>query len=335
MRFKNACVFEYTIQRRLSILFLFITVVLGSNYFTLVYGQGQNTTNLSDLSSFQAQVDFIDSMPAQKAKIGDIEIAYKLLGENNSSKPIVLIAGTSMTMDMWSPTLLRDLSSNQTVIIFDNRGAGESTRGAKEFSIKQFANDTASFLEFLKIGNADLLGFSLGSLIAQELALMHPEMIDRLVLYGSSCGGIEAVFPTPEVMQAFDALYNGTSPPREAIDKVISLFFPFDWFRANPNYQNYIPMPKESVSLEVSQNQLESYFDWDGICSSISKITQPTLVIVGTNDVYTPAANSLMIASKIPGAWLVQIRDAGHGLMYQYPDEFSRIVSTFLQTVED
>ena len=65
----------------------------------------------------------------------------------------------------------------------------------------------------------------------------------------------------------------------------------------------------------------------------MSKITQPTLVIVGSDDIWTPAANSLMIAEKIPGAWLFQIRDAGHGLMYQYPDKFSKVISTFLQTV--
>ena len=65
----------------------------------------------------------------------------------------------------------------------------------------------------------------------------------------------------------------------------------------------------------------------------MSKITQSTLVMVGSDDIWTHAANSLMIAEKIPGAWLFQIRDAGHGLMYQYPDKFSKVISTFLQTV--
>ena len=65
----------------------------------------------------------------------------------------------------------------------------------------------------------------------------------------------------------------------------------------------------------------------------MSDITQPTLVIVGTDDIWTPAANSLMIAERIPGAWLSQIRDAGHGLMYPYPDKFSKVISTFLQSV--
>lgn len=80
-------------------------------------------------------------MPSQKFKVDDIDIAYKRLG-NASDYPIILITGCCTTMDMWNPTLLRELSSNRSVIIFDNRGAGESTEGTREFSINQFANDT-------------------------------------------------------------------------------------------------------------------------------------------------------------------------------------------------
>jgi pimeloyl-ACP methyl ester carboxylesterase len=99
--------------------------------------------------------------------VGDIEISYKQLG-NSSGTSIVLMSGGAMTKDMWNPTLLKELSSNQTVIIFDNRGVGESTKGTKEFSISQFANDTADLLDKLKIDKADILGWSMDSLIAQE-----------------------------------------------------------------------------------------------------------------------------------------------------------------------
>lgn len=101
---------------------------------------------------------------------------------------------------MWNPTLLNELSANQTVIIFDNRGVGESTKGTKEFSISQFANDTAGLLDTLKIDKTDILGWSMGSLIAQEFTLMNPDLVDRLVLYGSNCGGEGVIPPSPEVM---------------------------------------------------------------------------------------------------------------------------------------
>ena len=92
-------------------------------------------------------------------------------------------------MDAWPPSMLQELSSNHTVIIFNNRGVGNTTSGTKPFSIAQFANDTAGLMSALKIQKADVLGFSMGFFIAQELTLLHPEKVNRLILYGASCGG--------------------------------------------------------------------------------------------------------------------------------------------------
>jgi pimeloyl-ACP methyl ester carboxylesterase len=113
--------------------FVFLAPSIGLNHIPLAYSQNQS-------SSFQAEVKALDDMPSQKVKVGDIDMAYKQLGKlgNANDNPIVLITGASTTMDMWSPTLLKELSSDRSVIIFDNRGAGESTAGTKEFSINQF-----------------------------------------------------------------------------------------------------------------------------------------------------------------------------------------------------
>jgi pimeloyl-ACP methyl ester carboxylesterase len=308
--------------------FIFLAPSTGLNHIPGAYSQNQS-------SSFQAESKALDDMPTQKVKVDDIDIAYKQLG-NNTDNPIVLLTGAVTTMDMWSPTLLKELSSNRSVIIFDNRGAGESTVGTKEFSINQFANDTIGLLDALNIEKADMLGSSMGSFIAQELALKYPNRVNSLILYASSCGGNEAVPPDSQVLQALEIMTNMSSPPRqEDIDRITSTLFPPEWFRANPNYQNYIPLPKESVSAEIIQRQNEAIVSWItiGTCNTLSNITQPTLVIVGTDDIWMPAANSLMIAERIPGAWLVQMKDAGHGLMYQYPDKFSKMVSTFLWAV--
>jgi pimeloyl-ACP methyl ester carboxylesterase len=86
-------------------------------------------------------------------------------------------------MESWEPSILRDPSSNHTVIVFDNHGVGNTTSVIKSFSIEQFANDTASLLDALKIQKADVLGFSMGSFVAQELTVTHPEKVTRLVLW--------------------------------------------------------------------------------------------------------------------------------------------------------
>jgi pimeloyl-ACP methyl ester carboxylesterase len=122
--------------------------------------------------------------------VGDIDIAYRVFGKGY---PILLISGSGLAMDQWEPSILRDLSRNHTVIIFDNRGVGNTTIGTKPFSIQQFANDTVGLLDILKIQKVDVLGFSMGSFIAQEVSLLRPEKVNRLILYGASCGGKENV----------------------------------------------------------------------------------------------------------------------------------------------
>ena len=127
----------------------------------------------------------IQNIPIKKIHVGDIDIAYKMFGKG---EPILLISGSARVMDHWSSSVLQDLSSNHTVIIFDNRGVGNTTFGTKPFSIQQFTNDTVGLLDALKIQKADVLGFSMGSFVAQGLTLMHPEKVNRLILYAASCG---------------------------------------------------------------------------------------------------------------------------------------------------
>jgi pimeloyl-ACP methyl ester carboxylesterase len=94
-----------------------------------------------------------------------------------------------------------------------------------------------------------------------------------------------------------------------------------------------VPLPNESLSPQIVQKQTDAIVNWSatGTCSNLTNITQLTLVMVGMDDIWTLATNSLMIVEKNSAAWLIQIRDAGHGFMYQYPDKINRIVTTFLQ----
>jgi pimeloyl-ACP methyl ester carboxylesterase len=98
---------------------------------------------------------------------------------------------------------LGKLASNHTVITFDNRGIGNTTSSNKQFSIGQFAEDTSGLMEALKIKKADILGWSMGGMIAQEVALSNPEKVGKLIIYASICGGNQSVAPTPEVLKIF------------------------------------------------------------------------------------------------------------------------------------
>jgi pimeloyl-ACP methyl ester carboxylesterase len=306
--------------------------------FESVYSQGQNISDpssspFSSVASFQSKAAILDNMPSHNVTVGDINIAYKQMGRPDA-KPIILITGASATMDMWNPLLLEELTSaNYKVIIFENRGVGGSTVGTKKFLISQFANDTLGLLDALGISKADVLGWSMGGFIAQQLAVTNTDKVDNLILYATSCGGPNDRPTPPEVIQIGT---NASMSVQERIQKLAPLFFaPASWFKAHPDYLNYFPISaylanERDLSQQIHRQQLEASANWTGTCNVLSNIRQPTLVIVGTDD--DPAPDSLTLTEGIPGSWLIRIRDAGHGLMYQHPDEFNRVLMAFLES---
>lgn len=272
----------------------------------------------------------IGNIEAKKVTVGDIQIAYKSFG---NGQPIILISGSGNVMDVWPSYFLQDLAKNHKVVIFDNRGVGNTTSGIKPFSIVQFANDTAGLMDALKIQKADILGFSMASFIAQQLTLMYPEKVNHLILYGASCGGQEGITQNATVVKAIsDFVNNRTRDP----NAFLSVTFPLKWMKDHPDYLEVFPKTSEIVPSSTLKKQfdiVESWIskNWSGVCNQLSNITQPTLIITGTEDVAVPATNSLILVQKIPDAWLVQIKTAGHGLMYQYPEKFANILKSFLE----
>jgi pimeloyl-ACP methyl ester carboxylesterase len=272
----------------------------------------------------------IANLVAKKIDVGDIKIAYKTFG---NGPPIILVSGSANVMDVWPSYFLQELSKNHKVVIFDNRGVGNTTAGTKPFSIVQFANDTAGLMDALKIQKADILGFSMASFIAQQIALLHPQKVDHLILYGASCGGQEGVPQSDAVVKTLSNFVNNHTSDSNAL---LSATFPVKWMKEHPDFFKVFTTTPEIVSsstLKIQFDLVERWLsiNWSGVCNQISKIIQPTLIITGTEDVAVPANNSLILVQKIPNSWLVQIKEAGHGLMYQYPEKFTAIVKTFLE----
>ena len=303
-----------------------------------VYGQQDKTSfNATDSSNIQ-------SIPAKKVQVGDIEIAYKMLGKGD---PILLFNGASDGMDAWDPSFPRILSSNHTVIAFDSRGLGNTTMGSKPYTSQQLANDAAGLLDALKIPKADVMGYSLGSCIAQQITIMYPDKVNTLTLVGSSCGGKDHTPKPPEFLKLISEVVNkslnNVSTSQEEMKEFVTASLGSGWIKLHPESIENIPtdmqQAKPGLSPEAMNNQMnvgkewEDNPNWSGACDELAKLDKPTLVITGTDDnMYQPHVNSLKIAEKIPGAWLVQIKNAGHAVMDQYPEEMGKILNTFLST---
>ena len=261
----------------------------------------------------------------ERVPVGDIDIAYRVLGQGD---PIVLIMGYGSTMDMWDPLFLDNLSSQYRVVIFDNRGMGNTITPPGNFSIAQFANDTAGLMAALGIEKSHVLGWSMGSFVAQELAIRYPERVNKIILYAGDCGGKEAVMPSHQVLKD---LSNSSGSPEERGMRLFNLLFPKDWLSRQPAFYKWFPLPKETSLPDNIQRQAQAIATWPGACDRLGSIKSPTLVVTGTQDVIAPPQNAFILAQRINASWLVQFEGAGHGLMYQYPDRLARIIADFIE----
>lgn len=256
--------------------------------------------------------------------VGDITIACKEVG---SGEPLILIMGYASTMDLWDTRLVNELAKQYRVIVFDNRGMGHSTSSDREYTIHLFADDTAGLMDALGIKKAHVMGWSMGTFVAQELTLNYPEKVDKLILYAGTPGITEAIPPAPKDITA---LTNMTGTDRERGERLFWELFPPAWLKENPDPSKYFPRVTEMSPPANIMRQDAAIQTWNGTYSRLPAIQQPLLLIAGEQDVIAPPGNSLLIAEQVPQSWVVRIRDGGHGLMYQFPDKLARIVLTFL-----
>ncbi|MFA6076281.1 MAG: alpha/beta hydrolase [Negativicutes bacterium] len=267
----------------------------------------------------------IKKYPLQKMNINGAQIGYRKIG---SGQPLLLITGYGATMDMWAPELLRDLAEKYQLILFDNRGIACSTSDeTSAFSIRLFADDAAKLLDGLGIKRAHVLGWSMGTYIAQELALNYPLVVDKLILHAGGPGGEEAIPPEPAASAAL-ADTSGTMEEREA--RAFASLFPADWLMQNPCVSEYFPIPEIAATPAVMEPQLRALMSWSGSYSRLNQLICEVLLISGTEDVVVPLDNSRIIAEKLTTAWYIPIAGGGHGLMYQYPRKMAATIGCFL-----
>ena len=252
------------------ILFVFIiSTSIIVIYTPLVYGQTNQTISNTDLLN----------IPAKKVHVGDIDIGYKMLGKG---EPILLFNGASDNMNAWDPAFLKGLSSNHTVIVFDQRGIANTTIGSKPYTYQQLANDSAGLLDALKIPKADVMGYSLGSYLAQQLTITYPDKVNSLVLVGSSCGGKDHTPKPPEFIKlqsdVVSKSLNNVSISQGEMKALVSASLGEGWIRLHPESVN---IPENITSLqqlkpglppEVANNQnnvgkhWEDNPNWSGTC---------------------------------------------------------------------
>lgn len=257
------------------------------------------------------------------ATVGDIRIYYEILGEG---KPLLLIMGLGGHILDWGWILPKKLAEGRQAIAFDNRGSGRSDQPAGPYTTAQMANDTIGLLDTLGVERADVFGVSMGGMIAQEIAVRHPERVDRLILGAASAGGDAQVLALPEVQAYLEPRLDLTL--HEALWWSAPAGFPEEFIDAHPDVverkiQANMAYPSQ---LFAYQAQLAAYRAFD-IVDRMSEICAPTLVLTGDSDILVPPENGRILAESIQGAELHVIEGAGHLFWISHPNEtFSALV---------
>ena len=249
-------------------------------------------------------------MPTQQ--VGDSRMHYAMHG---AGFPLIMIIGMSANIDWWDPRLILAFAHSYKTVVFDNRGTGRSGISDKEFSIRLFADDTAALLDALEISRAHVFGLSMGGMIAQELALKHPEKVDKLILCSTTCGGQKGVPPSLDVLNLLMAERDRISPEERA-RQIVSLLVTPEFMENNPVIVELMiqQILKQPISSAAYTQQVTSLTTFD-TSERLHQITAPTLILHGRRDTLLPYANGPILAQAIRNARLISFEHSAHAIM--------------------
>jgi len=250
--------------------------------------------------------------------------------EHGSGFPLLLINGLGSDHLEWLHQL-PSFSGSFRVVVFDNRGTGRSAVPPGPYTTARMADDAAALLDFLGIGRAHVLGVSLGGMIAQEVALRHPDRVEGLVLGCTGPGGALSVRPSPEAMAAF-ALAKGDDREAE-LRRMVPFLYTDTCCRERPEeVEGFIRRRMENPTPPAGYlAQLAAAITHDA-SGRLERIRARTLVITGDADRLVDCENSRRIAGRIPGARLVVLPGAPHRLFAENAASFNREVLRFLES---
>jgi pimeloyl-ACP methyl ester carboxylesterase len=260
--------------------------------------------------------------PIRTVKAGKGTVGYRSIGEG---LPLVMIMGLSGTMDAWPPSFVDALAARRRVIVFDNEGIRRSSAGRGSLTIGRMARRTAALIRALRLRRPDVLGWSMGGMIAQSLARQRPRLVRRLVLCATAPGNGKGTAPAPDVV-------NELADP----GNLLAYLFPTDpaaseaFVRGISSYRNANP----AAPREVVGAQLGATASWlaggDPTGRPLSRLRLPVLVGGGELDGILPVANQRHLGRRLPRARLKVYPDAGHGFLFQHQRDWLRRINRFL-----
>ncbi|MFD4957815.1 alpha/beta fold hydrolase [Microbacterium sp. NPDC058389] len=256
--------------------------------------------------------------------------AYRLLGRPGSTPPLVLTMRLRGTIDHWDPAFLDAIAREREVIIFDNRGLNAST-GDPASTIEELVDGTIAFIQALGLPQVDLLGWSMGGMVAFGVALTEPGLVRRLIIAGSTPGGIPDI---PRMSERVGAI---ASKPVNSDDDFLALFFPETPAGREAGTQHLkrlryrLDQSQAAISGDAVRGQLTALGRFrEGYWARLEQLEMPVLLANGTHDVMILADHTYATARKLTKARTVLWSDAAHAFLFQHAEEFADDIDRFL-----
>jgi pimeloyl-ACP methyl ester carboxylesterase len=260
-----------------------------------------------------------------------VDYAYRDAGEGGL--PLILLQHFRGNLDSWDPALVDDLATARRVVAFDNAGIGGST-GTTPHAIEQMAHDTIAFITAMGFTRADILGFSMGGFIAQEIALIRPDLVRRVILASAAPKGADGIHGwAPEIISA-------VGKPETSPEEYLGVFFTSSPASRKAGHETLGRMCFRTEDRDTRTTWTVREAHYDAVCTwgipdhaalqRLAAIRHPVFVANGDSDPMIPPRYSHLIAGLLPHAAVKIYPDAAHGFLFQYHDEFAADVTEFL-----
>ncbi|MGI4764520.1 MAG: alpha/beta fold hydrolase [Janthinobacterium lividum] len=271
-----------------------------------------------------------DTVPTQFVEADGIRYAYRRFGKTGGL-PIVMNIHFRGTMDHWDPDITDGLARDREVILFDNAGIGASS-GETPASIPALAWDAIAFMKALGVNKTDILGYSVGGKVAQEIAVQAPGLVRKLILVGTGPRGADTA--ASKSAEIFSATYD---PPEHLW--IAAHFLPnaaghaagLKYLERKFRRQDRGPEVTEAAAAAQYAAIVNSNEKSDGVWDYLADIHHPVLVVDGSDDLIIPTINGFTLQQHLPNAQLIVYPDSSHAAFYQYPELFLAHAALFLK----
>lgn len=271
-------------------------------------------------------------VPTQFISAGGVEFAYRELGKENAGPPLIFLNHLAGVLDNGDPRIIDGFARTRHIVVFDNRGVG-ATSGKTADTISKMADDAITFITAKGFEKVDLLGFSMGGMVSQEIALKKPKLVRKMILAGTAPAGGEGIntvskvsnldllrglvtFQDPKQYLFFTRTSNGIEAGKDFLKRINERVYDRD----------------TKISFAAYRTQLKALKKWGNQKpADLSVIQQPVLVVNGEKDRMVPIQNTYELAKRLPHSTLIVYPDAGHGGIFQFHQDFVKQSLSFLE----